>query len=323
MNKGEIRVSVLCDVYNHAPYLRQCLDGFVMQKTDFKFEVLVHDDASTDMSPEIILEYTNKYPDIFKTIIQKENQYSKGVRIWFKYQFPRVEGKYIAMCEGDDYWIDPYKLQKQVDFLESHPDYGVCITDFDKKLENQGRIEHEMFKTQPWQYRAEYKDAGDFIVHRGYVAPPTWLFRKDLYQSYPTSIESVDGTFVWFAFFLAKTKVHYIPDATAVYRVLSESASHSASYEKMYYREKNILQTQYKLIDFFGLDPSLKDKCLDNYYRYNLLSFALYGKVEDLKAARKYINNDILLKNKIILFFAQFEWGRKLLLRLKRYRDNR
>jgi glycosyltransferase involved in cell wall biosynthesis len=81
MKNDNILVSVVCDVYNHEPYLRQCFDGFVMDKTNFKFEVLVHDDASTDKSAEIIIEYTNKYPDIFKPIIQKENQYSKGVGI--------------------------------------------------------------------------------------------------------------------------------------------------------------------------------------------------------------------------------------------------
>lgn len=130
MKNDNILVSVVCDVYNHEPYLRQCFDGFVMQKTNFKFEVLVHDDASTDKSAEIIIEYTNKYPDIFKPIIQKENQYSKGVDIWKIYQFPRVKGKYVAFCEGDDYWIDPLKLQKQVTAIESDSKNTMVYTAF-------------------------------------------------------------------------------------------------------------------------------------------------------------------------------------------------
>lgn len=128
MKNDNILVSVVCDVYNHEPYLRQCFDGFVMQKTNFKFEVLVHDDASTDKSAEIIIEYTNKYPDIFKPIIQKENQYSKGVGIWKTYQFPRVKGKYVAFCEGDDYWTDPLKLQSQVDCLEKDKTFSCCFS---------------------------------------------------------------------------------------------------------------------------------------------------------------------------------------------------
>lgn len=120
-------VSVCCLVYNHEPFLRECFEGFVMQKTNFPIEVLVHDDASTDHSADIIREYTEKYPDIFKPIYQTENQYSRGVDICGVYQFPRVCGKYIAMCEGDDYWTDPLKLQKQVDFLEENKDYSMCF----------------------------------------------------------------------------------------------------------------------------------------------------------------------------------------------------
>src|SRR5690606_1543694 len=100
-------VSVSCITYNHSSYIRQCLDGFVMQKCDFAFEVLIHDDASTDDTQEIIKEYQAKYPEIIKAVLQKENQYSKGIRgISPRFNFPRAQGKYIAMCEGDDYWTD-------------------------------------------------------------------------------------------------------------------------------------------------------------------------------------------------------------------------
>lgn len=115
-------VTIHCLVYNHEPYLRQCLDGFVMQITDFPFEAIVHDDASTDRSAEIIQEYAGKYPDIIKPIFEAENQYSKHDGSIRRIMNEHTRGKYVAMCEGDDYWIDPYKLQKQVDYLESHPE---------------------------------------------------------------------------------------------------------------------------------------------------------------------------------------------------------
>lgn len=127
INNDEIKVSINCLVYNHEKYLRDCLDGFVNQKTNFKFEVLVHDDASTDGSTDIIREYERKYPDIIKPIYQTENQYSKGVKITDKFQSPRMRGEYLATCEGDDYWCDENKLQMQVDFLDSHPDYIGCV----------------------------------------------------------------------------------------------------------------------------------------------------------------------------------------------------
>lgn len=120
MNSNDIMVSICCLAYNHEKYIRKCLDGFVMQKTNFKYEVLIHDDASTDSTAEIIREYEKKYPDIIKPIYQTENQYSKGVKINKTYQYPRAVGKYVAMCEGDDYWSDPLKLQKQFDALEEN-----------------------------------------------------------------------------------------------------------------------------------------------------------------------------------------------------------
>ena len=120
------RVSICCLTFNHENYIRQCLDGFMMQQTNFKFEVLIHDDASTDNTATIIREYEQKYPATIKPIYQSENQYSKGVKPSCNFQFPRAKGKYIAMCEGDDYWTDPLKLQKQVDFLEANPDYVIC-----------------------------------------------------------------------------------------------------------------------------------------------------------------------------------------------------
>lgn len=122
-------VSIVCESYNHEPYLRQCLDGFVMQKTNFAFEILIHDDASTDNSAAIIREYISRYPQLdWKPIFQTENQYSQGVGIWRDIQFPRAKGKYIAICEGDDFWTDANKLQKQIDILEADTSLMGCCT---------------------------------------------------------------------------------------------------------------------------------------------------------------------------------------------------
>lgn len=123
MPTGDPLVSIRCQVYNHEPFLRQCLDGFVMQQTTFPFEAIVHDDASTDGSAAIIREYAEKYPDIIKPIYETENQYSKGNVTMIMIAASHPNSKYIATCEGDDYWTDPNKLQLQVDFLETHPDY--------------------------------------------------------------------------------------------------------------------------------------------------------------------------------------------------------
>ena len=127
MKNENIMVSILCTAYNHEKYIRQCLDGFVMQKTNFKFEVIIHDDASTDNTANIIREYEEKYPEIIKPIYQKENQYSKKAGITKNFTLPKARGKYIAICEGDDFWTDKYKLQKQVDTLENNPNCKCCV----------------------------------------------------------------------------------------------------------------------------------------------------------------------------------------------------
>lgn len=122
-----MRVSVFCMAYNHEKYIRSALEGFVNQKTDFDYEVIVHDDASTDGTADIIREYAAKYPHIIKPIFQTENQYSKGRDICMEFMIPVSTGKYIAVCEGDDFWTDEQKLQLQVDFLDQNPDYAACV----------------------------------------------------------------------------------------------------------------------------------------------------------------------------------------------------
>ena len=121
----EVKVSVVCLAYNHAKYIRDALEGFVSQKTSFPFEVIVHDDASTDGTDLIIKEFQSRYPEIIKPVFQKENQYSQGVSIAQAFLYPLVHGEYVALCEGDDYWTDPLKLQKQVEALESHPESDI------------------------------------------------------------------------------------------------------------------------------------------------------------------------------------------------------
>lgn len=126
---GNPLVSICCLSYNHAPFLKDCLNGFLNQEIDFPIEILIHDDASTDGSEEIIKEYAEKYPDIIYPLYETKNQYSNGCkgRMDLTFNYNRARGKYIAYCEGDDFWTDHKKLKKQVDFMESHPDYSVCF----------------------------------------------------------------------------------------------------------------------------------------------------------------------------------------------------
>jgi len=128
LRSTEPLVSVCCITYNHVSYISEAIDSFLMQETNFPFEILVYDDASTDGTEQIVLEYVEKYPGIIRAVIQTENQYSKvGLKI-ANFLFSKAKGSYIALCEGDDYWTDRAKLQKQVQFLEDYPEYVITYT---------------------------------------------------------------------------------------------------------------------------------------------------------------------------------------------------
>lgn len=119
-------VSICCISFNHEDFLEKALDGFLIQETNFPFEILVHDDASTDRSADIIRAYEAKYPNLIQPIYQTENQYSQNIEPMSAYNYSRAKGKYIAICEGDDYWTGTSKLQLQADFLEANEDYSIC-----------------------------------------------------------------------------------------------------------------------------------------------------------------------------------------------------
>lgn len=127
MTMAKCEVTVICPTYNQKNYIRDALEGFVNQKTSFRYKVVVHDDASTDGTSNIIREYQNKYPELITSIIQEQNLYSHQISM-FDYIKPLLEGKYVAFCEGDDYWTDENKLQMQYDFMEANPEYALCAT---------------------------------------------------------------------------------------------------------------------------------------------------------------------------------------------------
>ncbi len=206
-------VSICCLVYNHEPFLRECFEGFVMQKTTFPIEVLVHDDASTDHSADIIREYTAKYPDIFKPIYQTENQYSKGKGfVGLQLNFERAQGKYIAMCEGDDYWTDPLKLQKQVDFLEKNEDYSFCATGYDVYNQEESSWEEE-YDNSIW---------GNFDINVFYnhwlVQLLTVVFHRDMVDIEETKKYKLFRDYHLYYFLLKKGNGFKLNDITGVYR---------------------------------------------------------------------------------------------------------
>lgn len=298
---NNVVVSIDTLSYNHAKYISQCLDGLLKQRTNFAFEILVCDDASTDDTAKLIHEYEEKYPNIVVPLYQKENKYSKGIKMSATYQFPRAKGKYIAICEGDDYWIDENKLQMQVDFLEKNSEYGMCYTNFNIYYQNKKKFEYDLFTTQSEKFLKQYDSLEQWILKKGYIAPMTWVFRKSLIDNYD-SMNSCDGTYVLVAHFMANSKILCLDKTTATYRVLEESASHSKSLEKLYKRHKNLREVQYKLIDKYNLDNLLKSKVDEDYCRRGIKLFVALNKKEDIDLCNKFDWNFI---NKMILFCSK------------------
>lgn len=256
-----IRVSICCITYNHEAYIAQAIDSFLMQKTNFKFEILIHDDASTDRTADIIREYENKYPDVIKPIYQTENQYIKGISAFRTYLYPKAQGEYIAWCEGDDFWTDENKLQRQVDFLDQNTQYIACVH---KYITVNEKCEETNEKTFGY-YESEGKyTLKDFEKNElpsqlaTYVARN--IFCKDSVR-YPDSFDSVkiQGDVKYSLYLLAHGDIYRLPNVSSAYRFVHKVGGDSwssrqltnldASYnqwknlrllEKTFYKEYNI-----------------------------------------------------------------------------------
>ena len=217
-------VSVCTLAYNHEPYIRECLDGILMQKTDFAFELLIHDDASTDGTADIIREYETKYPDIIKPIYQTENQYSKGVKVSLTYQYPRAKGKYIAMCEGDDYWTDPLKLQKQVDFMEANEDIPCCFHRVDIFRQNENKFEKGSL---PKFIKEDDNNEGEFFTNddrleKWFAYILAIMFRTKYVDYLAENSKKYEFAFNdnHVIYYLMKdSKAYYFKDSMATYRI--------------------------------------------------------------------------------------------------------
>lgn len=246
-SNSETILSIRCTVYNHEPYLRQCLDGFIMQKTNFTFEAIVHDDCSTDKSIAIIKEYAEKYPHIIKPIYEKENQYSKhdGSLTHIMNNAISPSAKYIALCEGDDYWTDPYKLQKQVDFMEAHPEYSMC---FHNAIEH---YESTDINDKPFSLIKDKDYTGKEIYSKWIIPTASVLLRKEiffcpLYQYAKKNKHFIYGDIVLFLSCAHEGKIRGMSDCMSVYRRHSGGVTFQCNTAEALYKRINHHKNIYK-----------------------------------------------------------------------------
>ncbi len=261
-SKEPLMVTIRCITYNHEPYIRQCLEGFVMQKTNFRFEAIVHDDASTDGTADIISEYAERYPEIIKPIFETENQYSKHDGSIRRIMDAHTHGKYVAICEGDDYWTDPLKLQKQVDFMESHPEHSLCFHAHYREY-NDGRKELDA----RYNENIEICPVKDIIMGGGgYMATNSMLFRRELgYVNYPQWAQDAPvGDLPLMLVLLERGYIGYLNINMSTYRINSigswSNQLNSTSFRK---RHRNLMR---KVLNDFDEWSTYK------YHRYIYIS---------------------------------------------------
>ena len=272
---GKPLLSIVCITYNHKDFIKDAIESFLNQEVDFLVEILIHDDASTDGTNLVIEQYEKKYPNIIKPIYQKINQYSSfGFEFSFK-ELERTKGKYISLCEGDDYWTDNFKLQKQVDFLENNQDFSMCFHKVNVKRENNSNNYHYPIPTKDI---LNFKD----ILFKHYIPTCSLVFVKDkLNLPLPNWLKKSKMCDIPIELILADNgKTKFIDSFMGVYRLNSNSITHNyhhikqgrSSFNYLYKNLRSHFKYKYYFLftliiiknkigflkDFVGLNPLLK-----------------------------------------------------------------
>lgn len=208
--------------YNHEAFISEAIEGVLMQKTDFPVELVIGDDCSTDRTPSICRQYQERYPQAVRLIEQPENV---GVSENFRRSLNSCRGKYVAICEGDDYWTDPDKLQKQVDFLAANPDYSICFHNCALVFDDENEPSRLLSSGEDVDYSFD-----DFITRRVVAGPVAMLFRRSLLPTFPEGFIVFD----WVIFLIMSHggKVRFINDVTSVYRRHAENWTNVFSVRK-------------------------------------------------------------------------------------------
>jgi glycosyltransferase involved in cell wall biosynthesis len=222
-----MKVSVCVPAYNHGKYIARMLDGALMQQTNFPFEIVIGDDASTDNTQAIIRAYADANPGRIRAYLHEENLGPKEPREFagrnnVLFLLKACEGEYVAMCEGDDYWTDPFKLQKQVDFLDANPDYAICHHNMSVIYED-GSPSH-LFNHPEQKLTSTIED---LLEDRWFMATASWVYRN-YFLSHDFAdwhAEAAAGDWAIMFQLAARGKIGYLPETMGVYRKHSAGLS--------------------------------------------------------------------------------------------------
>ncbi len=246
---SEVKVSVLCAAYNHERYIRDALEGFVSQRTDFAFEVLVNDDLSSDGTAAVIREYAEKYPDIIRPFYQTVNLYSLKKNVYDEVFIPNARGEYLAYCEGDDFWTDPNKLAMQAAVLDAHPEYSACahnsiVRHMDSKEPDRLLIENSR------DHAVEFELAVQGMSHAYHTS--SLMARKEILSRRPDfyriSYESGVGDYPDALWLTLHGPVWFIDRPMSVYRVCSNQNSWSSDFSRVYERRTGFVSGEIDML---------------------------------------------------------------------------
>lgn len=302
--ENEILVSIICNTYNHEKYISNAIESFLMQKTNFRYEILIHDDASTDKTAEIIRNYEGKYPDIIKPIYQLENQYSKGISVG-RINRERALGKYYAICEGDDYWTDQLKLQKQIEILENNSDFSGCV--HGAFLIN-AQTNKKIGEIRPSKRNRTF-NIEEIIEGGGGLFPTNSIvyranknsIRPDFYYKNKYTF----GDYQLMILLALMGKVYYVNESMSAYRY-NVPGSWTSTYlsdnqsKSKHIKELNSLLEEVNKYTKFNYDETIKKTKLKNEFYLA----ADQGNLNELKS-EKYINyyNSLSIQKKIGVYF--------------------
>ena len=303
-------VSCRVSTYMHAPYIKQCLDGVLMQKTEFPFEIVIGEDESNDGTREICSEYAQKYPDKIRLFLHsRENNIhinnAPSARFQGTYTTFLLRGKYQAICEGDDYWTDPYKLQKQVDFLEENPDYGLVHTECDELLHKKQKLIRNIHSQR---HNIKTGFIFEHLLYENFIASATVCIRANALESL-IRIDRLNkkwemGDFPMWLDISKKTKIGYLKDNTTVRRILENSASKSTNPIKNIEFVLSRIDILKYFIHKYDVSKELEQKVLSKFYRKALLMcFRANEKTLAVIAYKGLKHNNEKLKLKDYLFF--------------------
>ncbi|HFU4222908.1 TPA: glycosyltransferase family 2 protein [Streptococcus suis] len=242
---GQPIVSIICTVYNKAPWLERVIEGFLAQETNFEVEIILVDDCSTDSSRDIIRSYQNQYPEKIQALFNEENQ---GIsRTWVS-ACQHAKGKYIARCDGDDFWLDPHKLQKQVDLLEEHPEAKWSNTDFDIYDENGQLVSRAGFTSGSIPLADTY---AKMLATRGFTMASTWVVERELMLEVNQELDltTADDTFNLQLDLFQRTQLLFLPEVTVAYTINQGSDSRPVDFSKIENRFQTLLETQKFYLD--------------------------------------------------------------------------